>query len=1293
MTTETEDIDGIAIIGMSCRFPEADTIDQFWQNLVNGKDCISELSIEEARLAGIPESIINQKNYIHRGGRLKNPEMFDASFFGFSPKDAKIIDPQHRLFLTCGWEALESAGYDVSSIQQPVGVFAGCSFNYYLLNNVIRNPEVLSNYFELQTLFSSDKDFLSTRLSYKLNLRGPSLTVQTACSSSLVAIHIACQNLLMYQCDMALAGGASLQIPWWNGYMIGDADIRSTDGVCRPFDSKANGTIFGEGVGIVVLKRLQEAIDDGDHIYAVIKGTAINNDGSVKAGFTAPSVDGQTEVITMALETANVKASDISYIETHGTGTPLGDPVEISALTKAYRHYTDNKNFCGIGSVKANIGHLDAAAGIAGLIKTALSLHNKYLPPSINFSEPNPLLKIEETPFYVVKNGAPWNASAQNKRYAGVSSLGVGGTNVHIILEEAPEIKKIQTSKKWHFLPVSAKSISSLNRTAQNYASSLLKNNTIDIGDIAFTMQQGRQHFPIRQFAVAQSQSDGVEQFSSLAISESDIKKAATGLNNIVFMFTGQGSQYISMGKGLYKAGGIFRATFDYCCDFLSNKYNLDIRNSLFSETEADASLLQKTNLTQPLLFSFEYSLAKYWESLGIIPSAMIGHSIGEYVAACLSGVFTLDEALDIVVERGKIMFDQPRGKMISVNVSAEEIKPLLWGDLEIALVNTPTLTVIAGNENDINNLQTTLTQKNIESRLLQTSHAFHSKSMDAAIEPFAAYLSKFTLKKPAIPFISNTTGTWITDSQAQDPLYWGQHIRKAVNFTAGINSLLDHGYHFFLEIGPGNALCSFVNKISTGWHSTHKESPHDKAVTFTSIRHSKIEIDDEKHFLTTLGQLWQYGFKPQWEALYLGEKRTRIPLPTYSFDDKKFWINPTKNFYYGMGIQNEISNMHNNSLTSDDDSDPQLKENRASEVKVESSDDLTVMIINIWKEVLGSDDIKSSDNFFELGGDSLLAVQMFSKIQKKTGINLSLATLFKSPSIEQLVKALGKPLIEKAVTSIHNSPDKELDNSFSYIVPIKQSGSRTPFFCVHCVGGNVLNYNAFIPYLDQDQPLYGIQCKGLDGIEKPFNSIKIMAECYINEMKKIQPNGPYLIGGGSMGGLVAYEMAQQLQKKGDAISLLLMLDSGCPYNVNKIPIASTNTQPNKKQKRSIILQIVHSIDCRISDFRKYTTCHFYRLQGKAIPHELRYWLIEQKHLSLLDRYNPEPYPGVITMFRATQNDLIDPYRGWKDVAKGGMKIIDFECDHTNIVENVEIAKGLNDVLMSMNLKETIPLL
>lgn len=1019
--SDDNSLEGIAIIGMSARFPKSDTIYSFWDNLINGKDCISTILAEEARQAGISESIISSKQYVGRCGRITKPEYFDASFFGFNPKEASFTDPQHRIFLQCGYEALEAAGYNVKQMEHSVGVFASCGMNYYLLNNLISNSSASNGISELQMLIGNDKDFLSTRLSYKLNLRGPSYDIQTACSSSLVAVHVACQNLLTYQCDMALAGGANLGMPWWYGYFLSEGDIRSPDGICRPFDANANGTVFGEGTGAIVLKRLADAINDCDHIYAVIKGSAVNNDGSGKAGYTAPSIEGQSEVIMMALESADINASEISYVETHGTGTHLGDPVEISALTKAFRQYTDNTNYCAIGSVKSTIGHLDTTSGVAGLIKTALALHHKTIPLTLNFNTPNPLLDISKTPFFVASKNTPWTG-INGKCRAGISSLGVGGTNAHVIIEEAPAKNQIKSSKSWHFIPFSARSPEALKNLSVNL-SDHLSSYSPDIADTAFTLQTGRQNFPYKQYVIARTPSEASELLKNSSVNMVAPQLQESSNQKIVFMFSGQGSQYVDMGKGLYSSDRIFKTVFDECSDILDKLMSMDLRGLLFSKENAleNSIKISQTNITQPLLFSFEYALVKMWESIGITPSALIGHSIGEYVAACISGVFTLEEALYIVNERGSLMYSQPAGSMMSVNMAEQDLIKLIDKNIEIALVNAPNQCVIAGSAEQLDNFQNKLSDLEIDARRLHTSHAFHTSLMDGAVQPFVNILNTISIKPPSIPYISNVTGDWVQFEQIKDPAYWGLHLRNSVKFSDGINRLLQDGFRTFIEIGPGNTLSSFVNKTFSFRTSTANNASTEKIVVATSVRHVKQEIEDIPYFLNTIGQLWQNGINIQLQNLYTEENRFRIPLPTYPFEQKKFWINSVGHPFFGFGNQGGISSADQENETIDK---PALAEpdsdNTFSDKSEVAASAVQKTIESIWKNLLGLENVNSSQSFFELGGDSIWATQMLARIREKIGVEASISILYKSPSLFEFTKeieALKKDTVSQSIS------------------------------------------------------------------------------------------------------------------------------------------------------------------------------------------------------------------------------------------------------------------------------------
>lgn len=883
-----ESIEGIAIVGMAGRFPGAKNIESFWQNLRDGVESISFFTDEELMAAGINSTALIDSNYVKASGVLENIDLFDASFFDINPKDAEATDPQHRLFLECAWEALENAGYDSNRCESRIGVYAGASLNNYLSFDL--NNDQLGSAQSYQKLIGNDKDFLSTRVSYKLNLTGPSITVQTACSTSLVATTLACQSLLNYQCDMTLAGGVSIRVPQKTGYLYQKGGTLSPDGHCRAFDTKAQGTTIGNGVGIVVLKRLKDAIASGDYIYAVIKGTAINNDGAVKVGFTAPSVDGQAEAIAEAIMLAEIKPETINYIEAHGTGTPLGDPIEIAALSKVFRASTDKKGFCAIGSVKTNIGHLDAAAGVTGLIKTSLALKHKLIPPSLNFEQPNPQIDFANSPFYVNTKLTEWKAdSSTSLRRAGVSSLGMGGTNAHIVLEEAPRLPISNSSRPWQLLLLSAKSQFALQTATQNLAQHLIQHPNLNLADVAYTLQVGRREFNHRQMLVCRDIQDAINGLGEQASQRVFTQFQEQGDRSIAFMFPGQGSQYVDMGKELYETEPIFREQVECCCLILKPHLGLDLRSLIYpneSEKKAAAEKLKQTCFTQPTLFVIEYALAQLWMSWGISPQVMIGHSIGEYVAACLAGVMSVEDALALVAIRGRLMQQLPSGKMLSVPLKEAEVELLLNEDLSIAACNAPNTCVVSGTHEAVNTLKEQLVAQGVECRLLHTSHAFHSQIMEPMLEPFIAEVKKVKLNPPQIPFISNLTGTWITAEEATNPNYWARHLRQTVKFTAGISALLQQPNLILLEVGPGRTLCTFAKQ-----HSEKQE----QQIILSSLRHPKEEQPDVAFLLNTLGRLNLAGVSVDWSGFYTSESRYRLPLPTYPFERQRYWIEPQK--------------------------------------------------------------------------------------------------------------------------------------------------------------------------------------------------------------------------------------------------------------------------------------------------------------------------------------------------------------------------------------------------------------
>ena len=882
-----DSLEGIAIVGMAGRFAGAKNLDEFWRNLKAGVESITLLSDEQLEGAGVDPAILKHENYVKAGGSLKDLDLFDARFFGITAREAEILDPQQRIFLECAVEALETAGYDPETYEGLIGVCAGVGTSYYLTDNLLANRQYAKSVDPFELAMHNDKDFLSTRVAYKLNLRGPALTIQTACSSSLVAVHMACQNLLNFQCDMVLAGGVRAR-PQQGGYLYQEEMILSPDGHCRAFDAKARGTVRGNGVGIVVLKRLDDAIKDGDNIYAVIKGSAVNNDGSSKVGYTAPSVAGQAEVVAMAQAMAGVEADSISYIEAHGTGTALGDPVEIAALTQVFRAKSNERGFCAIGSVKTNIGHTEAAAGVAGLIKTALSLKHKLIPPSLHFETPNPKIDFQNSPFYVNAKLTDWKTLRKPFR-AGVSSFGIGGTNAHVVMEEAPNLKISGPSRPWQLLLLSAKSSTALEAATKNLADHLKRRPTLSLADVAFTLQVGRKTFEHRRAWVCSDLADAANALdASDPIQTWNAEHVYEG-DPIVFVFPGQGSQYLDMGRELYETEPVFRKQLDTCADLLMPKLGLDLRTILYPNEEdaEDASkLLDRTLVAQPALFAVEYALAKLLMAWGIKPRAMIGHSVGEYVAACISGVFSLEEGLALIAARSRLMDQLPGGGMLAISLPLEAVKPFLNDELDLAAHNSPELSVLSGREEALKKIQELLTKKNIAHRRLRTSHAFHSSMMDPVLPEFTEEVRKVRLNAPTIPYLSNVSGDWITADEATDPSYWTAHLRQTVRFSEALSKLSEAFMGVLLEVGPGQTLSAIA-----GRHAGMDK----RSTVLRTMRRFQERHSDLRFLFVTLARLWLSGFKLDGLAFYSNERRQRLPLPTYPFERERYWVSPQK--------------------------------------------------------------------------------------------------------------------------------------------------------------------------------------------------------------------------------------------------------------------------------------------------------------------------------------------------------------------------------------------------------------
>ena len=874
----------IAVIGMVCRFPGARDIDAYWQNLQKGVELITFFTEEELLAAGIDPATVRAPNYVKANAILEDIEQFDASFFDYAPREAEITDPQQRIFLECAWEALESAGYATEHYDGRIGVYAGVGVNTYLLNNLLTHPGLLEDVGWLQGMIGNEKDHLTTRVSYKMNLRGPGISISTSCSTSLVAIHLACQSLLNGESDIALAGGVSIKVPQRAGYFYQEGGTSSPDGHCRAFDSNAQGTLAGNGVGVVVLKLLADAQQDGDYIHAVIKGSAINNDGAAKIGYTAPSVSGQAQVIMEAQMMAGVDPASITYIEAHGTGTPLGDPVEIKALTQAFRAGTAKKQFCAVGSVKTNFGHLDIAAGIAGFIKTVLALKHKTLFPSLRLEHPNPQIDFVNSPFYVNTECSSWEVSGDIRR-AGVNSLGLGGTNAHVILEEAPPVDFVASSHPYQLLVLAAKTPTAVQAMAGNLAQ-FLTTSSFELADIAYTLQVGRKQFAYRLSCICHTQDEAIKILEKQAGGEIYPVHASERKPSVIFLFPGQGLQHVAMAQELYQYESVFRECVDQCAVLLWPVLGYDLRELLYPSENKRAEAeqrLHQMDVAQPVLFTIEYALAHLWMNWGVVPDAMIGHSIGEYVAACLSGVLALKDALELIALRGRLMQDLPNGAMLSISLAENTIRPLLDEDVSLAAYNSITDCVVAGTPDAIEKLEHTLREREIMYRHVSIPRAAHSFMLDPILEQFRSDLQKRPLAIPKIPYISNVTGTWITEQQATDPDYWVSHLRQTVRFADGLDNLAFNLETVCLELGPGRTLTTLIRH-----HLQSKSMP----VLIQALPHPRDSGSDLAYALNACGQLWSAGIPILWHKLH-AEQRQRVPLPTYPFERQRYWISP----------------------------------------------------------------------------------------------------------------------------------------------------------------------------------------------------------------------------------------------------------------------------------------------------------------------------------------------------------------------------------------------------------------
>ena len=995
-----------AIVGMAARLPGAANVNEFWDNLVNERETIRFFKPEELDPTLDPRDT-NDPNYVAARGIIEDADHFDARFFKTTPRVAEMTCPQQRIMLELAWTALEDAGVVPSKSESTIGIWAGSYTTTYFTKNLLTNPELVRQTGEFQVGVLNEKDYIATRVAHALNLTGPAINVNTACSTSLVALIEACKSLDSGHCDVALAGGSSVTFPQNSGHLHQTGSIFTPDGHCRPFDAKGAGTLFSDGAGVVVVKRLKDAIAAGDRIYAVVKGFGINNDGGNKASFSAPSIEGQAQAVAMAHDMGNVDPATITYIEAHGTATPIGDPIEVTALKTVFESQTEKKQFCAIGSVKSNIGHAVAAAGVAGLIKVALAMHHEQIPATLHYETPNPQIDFENSPFFVCNTLTEWTRGMEPRR-AGVSSFGVGGTNAHILLEESPQAN-FDTSKKQDsnelpvsILPISGKTEDALCANVNNLAQQL-ENCNDNLSDIAQTLQFGRDEFVYRAAIVSGDLNDATVTLNEKKPPRFINRKASASPRDVVFMFPGQGSQYIRMGQNLYEHSDIFRENLDNCAEILQPLLGRDLRDVLFppaGDEETAQEILKNTQFTQPALFALGYSLAQVWLAWGIKPTALMGHSIGEFAAACTAGVFSLEDGLKIIAERGRAMQALPGGSMMSVRLPGSEVEPMLWGDMAIGSYNGPSLCVVAGPDNEVAELQTKLEAQDVVCRHLHTSHAFHSPMMNEIVQPFAEFVAKFQLSKPNLPILSTVTGDWMTDEQATDPNYWAEHLQMPVRFSDAVTKMWDaetgDPTRVLIELGPRRTLSTLAKQ--------HATDPKNQTTIATLSNTS--EGNAEWHAtLMAVAQLWLAGAEIDWNRLSTDglprQKSQHVSLPTYAFQRKRYFIPP--------GTQTHVSNDVVNSGTAQTTATPScaLTQTQTTQPTAQPATSLETIpmsripnITNAIKEVFedtsGFDlnDFDGDTTFFEMGLDSLVLTQTATALKKKMDFEVTFRQL-----------------------------------------------------------------------------------------------------------------------------------------------------------------------------------------------------------------------------------------------------------------------------------------------------------
>ncbi|MEU6774135.1 beta-ketoacyl synthase N-terminal-like domain-containing protein [Streptomyces sp. NPDC046759] len=1147
----------IAVVGLAGRFPGAGSAEEFWRLLAEGREGIRDITEEEFLAAGGAPADLDDPALVRRVAAPDGIDLFDAAFFAYSPADAELLDPQQRLLLECAYHALEDAGCAVLPDGQVVGVYAGADDSQYYPGHIHpRFAGVPYSMAQTHAAIANSLGAVATRISYELGLTGPSLSVQTTCSTGLVAVHTACQELLGFKCDIALAAAASVNPAGPLGYRHVPDGPFAPDGRIRAFDANARGTVSGSGAGVVVLKRLEDALAAGDRIRAVVKGTAVNNDGRRKMGFTAPSAEGQTEVILDAQAAAGVTADSIGYVEAHGTGTRIGDPIEVTALTRAFRETTGLRQYCALGSVKTNIGHLGAAAGIAGFIKTVLALEHRAIPPSLHFEAPNPLIDFASSPFRVPTRLEPWDSPGDRPRRAAVSAFGVGGTNAHAVLEEAPwptdrpaptafahpaatpatgpaitpapdpaatpdpppATGPAPASARPRVLPLSARTPGALDRFRADLGVQLAGHPGVCTAEVAHSLCTARPAMPYRGFVVAGEREDAVR---ALAAAAPAADHAPPGrVPPVAFLLPGGGTQYVGMGAGLYRELPVYRDAVDACARILRPHIGHDLRTDLYEDTDPNSPEAFLALVTT------QYALATALGEYGVRPAAFIGHSLGEYTAACLAGVLTLEEMLPLIALRVRLI-SASGGATTAVALGEAELRERL-GDadrLSLAAVNGPAACTVAGPEDAVAALEASLAADGVTFRRLRLPAAAHSTVLDPVLPAFADALDGVTFRAPHTPYVTNVTGTWITDEQVTDPAHWLAHTRGTVRFADGIGALWQRDAPLLLEVGPGRVLTALAESVLAD------AAPR----TVPTLRHAGAEQPDTPLFAQTLGRLWSAGVQvdlPRWN----GPSATGrgAPLPPYPFERHRHWI-PAPGPLAAPAPREPAA------APATGPAEPVRRPGRSPRPhlgtprvapRTERERDVTAY----WEEALGIDGIGIEDNFFDLGGDSMRAVLLATRLRTAGVLDVPVTRLLATPTIAGLLADVA-------------------EDAFAPLLTLRAGTGRRPLFCVHPSIGTAWCYTALLPRLGADQPVYGLQGDGLDGRLPAAADARRMVAGYLDRVRSVQPEGPYRLLGGSYGGMVVHAMATELRRAGQEVELLAMMDSPLPGQLAALPV------------------------------------------------------------------------------------------------------------------------------------------